>query len=114
MKYPKTESTVAAYARMLLMLDEGRFNREQIARELGISLAKATRCFVVLRTLFHMRIEFRTIVVVNEKTGRRIRGRTGVMLITDWGILPQQQTLEVCRQLVGEFGKNNRPECPAD
>ncbi len=102
MRYPKTQATVVTYARMLLMLHEGSYNREQIARELGISLAKATRYFVILRHLFHMRIEFSTTVVISGETGRRVRGRTGVMGIADWGLLPERQTLAVCRHLVGQ------------
>ncbi len=90
------------------MLDAGKSSRVQIARELGISTAKVARCFTILRLMFRMRIEFRTMVVMDEKTGRRGRGRMGAMVVSDWGILPRRQTLEVCRKLASEFGKTER------
>ncbi len=104
MRYQKTESTVVNYAKLLLMLDEGRYNRDQLAEELGISTAKVARYFVVLRVLFHMEIVFYSSPVIDEKTGKRGRGRTGVMGIRSWGILPEQRCLEVCRKLTREFG----------
>ncbi len=105
----KPERTAVTYARMLLMLHEGASSREKIAEELGISLSKTTRCFVILRSLARMRIEFSPLAVMDERTGRRTRGRTGVMRIADWGILPEHQTLMVCRQLVREADKAAAP-----
>jgi hypothetical protein len=96
-------------ARILLMLDAGRYNRMQIATKLGVSVPTIARYLAFFRDELGMTIDFR----VNPKGRRgaaRGPGRPGVLYVTGYGRINRDKALRLCRGFLKMFPDEIEPD----
>jgi hypothetical protein len=96
MAHMKPEILFSRCARIILMLDEGKYNRTQMAAILGVSVPTVARYLSLFREKFKVTIGFRV-----DPAGRggvvRARGRSGSLFVADWGLVKREKALRLCR-----------------
>ena len=93
MAHMKPEILFSRCARIILMLDEGKYDRTQMATALGVSVPTVARDLALFKEKFRVSIGFR----VDPAGKSRMRGRTGSLFIADWGLVKREKTLRLCR-----------------
>ena len=96
MAHMKPEILFSRCARIALMLDEGKYNRTQMAAALGVSVPTVARYLSLFRQKFRVNIGLR-VAPAGQAGVARARGRSGSLYIVDWGLVKREKALRLCR-----------------
>ncbi len=109
MAHMKPEILFSRCARILLMLDEGRYNRSQMAEKLGVSVPTVARYLSLFRDRFEMKIAFRV-----DPAGQygvvRLRGRSGALFISEWGVIKRERAIRLCKAFLRATADKSDPD----
>ena len=94
--------------RLLLMLDQGTYNRRQMAEELHVSGPTVARYLALFRTKLQIEITFLASVPKKTEIPRK-RGRLGVMVVSNWGRVNRRKTIRFCRLYMEGTSGNDNP-----
>lgn len=94
--------------RLLLMLDQGTYNRRQMAEELHVSVPTVARYLALFRTKLQIEITFLASVPKKTEIPRK-RGRLGVMVVSNWGRVNRRKTIRFCRLYMEGTSGNDNP-----
>lgn len=109
MAHMKPEILFSRCARIMLMLDEGKYNRTQMAAALNISVPTVARYLALFRDKFKVQIAIK--VDPAGKAGvTRSRGRSGSLYIADYGLIKRSKAMRLCRAFLRSAAPGTDPD----
>jgi hypothetical protein len=109
MAHMKPEILFSRCARIMLMLDEGKYNRTQMAAALNISVPTVARYLALFRDKFKVKIDFK-VDPAGQAGVARARGRSGSLYIADYGLVKRSKAMRLCRAFLRSANPGTEPD----